>query len=521
VKGTNQQSAQTRVSFRSKYIIIYHPLNCEERRTKKTFKMKLSFVAWMAFLTSTAHVDAFVTPSANFIGSGEVNQRRALHSLATRSEDEEKVAGKVLEGGKVIDFESTRGPSLSEDALRLAKEEVANGAVKHAQLSDSILGINDDVIAEVGHELGLFATSDEIQKCAAYLRSKAANGFFEKRPGSISETYDDIMRSASVAPEQIGSLKNMLAKAFVESGEVTSAYAKTFYLGTQIMPEDKRQAIWAIYVWCRRTDEIVDAPRDNNSEMLSDLAVWEMRLENLWKYGEVEDVFDLCLLDVLVKYPTLPITPFADMVRGMLMDVPDLGTEIYDTFDDLHLYCYRVAGTVGLMCLPVFGCASGYDEIMSKEPALSLGVALQLTNILRDVGEDATTRNRVYLPVEDMKRFGVTKEQIYEQRVDQNYINMMKFQIERARMYYERARRGVFMLSEEARLPVQTALDAYGKILEKIEENGYDTLKTRAYVDKWEKLSIIPFSWYRTQDISRTVPLPGDKQIPSLEEPAP
>jgi len=127
----------------------------------------------------------------------------------------------------------------------------------------------------------------------------------------------------------------------------------------------------------------------------------------------------------------------------------------------------------------------------------------------------------VYLPIEDMKRFGVTKEQLFEQRVDNNYINMMKFQISRARMYYERARRGVFMLSEESRLPVQSALDAYGKILDKIEDNGYDTLTTRAYVDKWEKISIIPFSWYRTQDISRTVPLPGDKQIPSLDEPAP
>jgi len=431
------------------------------------------------------------------------------------------VAGKVLEGGKVIDFESTRGPSKAENALKLAKEEVANGTVKHAQLSDKILGINDDVIAEVGHDLGMFATSDEIQKCAAYLRSQAADGFFEKRPGSVADTYDEITGSISVSQEQQDVVKKILAKAFVESGEVTSAFAKTFYLGTQLMPEAQREAIWAIYVWCRRTDEIVDAPRDNDDEMLSDLGVWEMRLENLWKYGEVEDVFDLCLLDVLVRYPTLPITPFVDMVRGMLMDVPDLGTDTYESFDDLHLYCYRVAGTVGLMCLPVFGCAPGYDEIIAKEPALSLGVAFQITNILRDVGEDATTRGRVYLPTEDMERFGVTKEQLFEQRVDDNYINMMKFQIARARMYYERARRGVFMLAEESRLPVQSALDAYGKILDKIEENGYDSLTTRAYVDKWEKLSIIPFSWYRTQDISRTVPLPGEKQIPSLEEPTP
>jgi len=492
--------------------------------------MRISFVAWMAFLGSGRFADAFViynchTNTNSCVISSRAGRyrtsRHALRSLATRSEDEEKVAGKVLEGGKVIDFESTRGPSEAENALKLAKEEVANGTVKQAQLSDAILGINNDVIAEVGHDLGIFATSDEIQKCAAYLRSQSADDFFEKRQGSIANTYDEIIGSTSIAQEQKDTVKKILSQAFVESGEVTSAFAKTFYLGTQLMPEAQREAIWAIYVWCRRTDEIVDAPRDNDEEMLTDLGVWEMRLENLWKYGEVDDVFDLCLLDVLVRYPTLPITPFVDMVRGMLMDVPNLGTDIYESFDDLHLYCYRVAGTVGLMCLPVFGCAPDYDEIIAKEPALSLGVAFQITNILRDVGEDATTRGRVYLPIEDMERFGVTKEQLFEQRVDDNYINMMKFQIARARMYYERARRGVFMLAEESRLPVQSALDAYGKILDKIEDNGYDTLTTRAYVDKWEKLSIIPFSWYRTQDISRSVPLPGEKQIPSLDEPTP
>jgi len=153
-----------------------------------------------------------------------------------------------------------------------------------------------------------------------------------------------------------------------------------------------------------------------------------------------------------------------------------------------------------------------------REPALSLGVAFQLTNILRDVGEDAVQRGRVYLPQEDLERFGVTEDQIFEQRVDDNYVKLMKFEIERAKMYYERARRGVFMLAPESRLPVQSSLDAYGRILDKIEENGYDSLTRRAYVDKWEKLSIIPFSWYRTLDISRTLPLPGDKPVKSLTE---
>ena len=118
-----------------------------------------------------------------------------------------------------------------------------------------------------------------------------------------------------------------------------------------------------------------------------------------------------------------------------------------------------------------------------------------------------------------MERFGVTEDQIFEQRVDNNYVSMMKYEIAQAKMYYERARRGVFMLAPESRLLVQSSLDAYGRILDKIVANGYDSLTRRAYVDKWEKLSIIPSSWYRTLDISRHLPLPGDQPVQSLDEP--
>lgn len=124
----------------------------------------------------------------------------------------------------------------------------------------------------------------------------------------------------------------------------------------------------------------------------------------------------------------------------------------------------------------------------------------------------------MYLPQIDMKKFGVTEQQLVDKVVDENYINLMKFEIARARMYYARALRGVAMLRPESRLPVQLSLDAYGKILEKIEENQYDTLTKRAYVGKWEKLAGIPSSWYRTLDISKTMPLPEDWGRPSLDD---
>lgn len=420
--------------------------------------------------------------------------------------------GKVLEGGKVIDFEAVKGPSQAEQALLEARQQVLARGDNKPIGGDAILGINGDVIKEVGHPLGEFATPQEIQKCASFLRSRAAGGI-------LPDAEENASSPIIFSDDDKKLFKTVLEKAYQESGEVTGAFAKTFYMGTMLLPLEAREAIWAIYVWCRRTDEIVDAPREDDNEMLLDLSSWEMRLEKLWDAGVVEDVYDLCLLDIRTKYPEMPITPFMDMIRGMLMDVPGLGQDRYETFDELHLYCYRVAGTVGLMCLPIFGTASGITYEQAREPALSLGVAFQLTNILRDVGEDAVQRGRIYLPREDMERFGVREEQIFNQRVDENYIAFMKFQIERSKMYYERARRGVFMLAKDSRLPVQSSLDAYGGILDKIVDNGFDSLTKRAYVDKWEKLAIIPFSWYRTLDISRSLPLFGDQPVKSLEEP--
>ena len=265
-----------------------------------------------------------------------------------------------MEGGAVIDFSAVNGESRAEAALAAAREQLVLADISGKRITHAtteILGINQDVIVEVGHDLGQFADAQMVQNVASYMRSKAPAGFFEVEEDS---------QESSFGQSEISEFQSILQKAYVESGEVTSAFAKTFYMGTQLMPEKAREAIWAIYVWCRRTDEIVDAPRENDAEMLTDLSSWELRLENLWTYGKVEDVFDLCLLDVRITYPNLPITPFVDMIRGMLMDVPDLGQDRYETFDELHLYCYRVAGTVGLMSMPIFGCAPGYDEDVAR-----------------------------------------------------------------------------------------------------------------------------------------------------------
>ena len=288
--------------------------------------------------------------------------------------------GKSLDGGPVIDFGAVKDDkSRAEMALAAARKKYEAtlqddlaGDRQHPS-RQRLMGINDEVVAEVGYEIGDFIkdlaeesgmdADDLVQKCGTYLRSKAGQATFP-------QMWKSGNGESQFSSQEIAIFDKLLGRAYEESGIVTSAFAKTFYLGTQVLPEPAMKAIWAVYVWCRRTDEIVDAPRpeavDPNAEMLSDLSEWEIRLERLFDRGEIVDVLDLPLLDCKVKYPSLPITPFSDMIRGMLMDIPGLGQERYDTWDELHLYCYRVAGTVGLMSMPVFGCAPGFTDEMAK-----------------------------------------------------------------------------------------------------------------------------------------------------------
>ena len=166
------------------------------------------------------------------------------------------------------------------------------------------------------------------------------------------------------------------------------------------------------------------------------------------------------------------------------------------------MYCYRVASTVGLMTLPVMGTAEGYTYEEAKEPAIALGIALQITNIMRDVGEDAV-RGRIYVPLEDMAKFGVTEQQILNGKMDDNYRELVKFEIQRARDYYAMSDEGIPMLHPDSRLAVQATGDIYGKILEKLEANDYDNFRKRAYVSKMEKFTTLPSVWAKIQGMPK------------------
>ena len=180
----------------------------------------------------------------------------------------------------------------------------------------------------------------------------------------------------------------------------------------------------------------------------------------------------------------------------------DLTKARYATYDELYDYCYKVAGTVGLMTTPVMGVDPLYtgppDAVLGA--ALALGTANQLTNILRDVGEDAAQRNRVYVPLEDLDRFGIGEAEVASGSlvsastgaVDPRWADFMRFQIARARTCFADAEAGVGALAPDARWPVWSALILYRQILDAIEKNGYDNFTRRAYVPKWRKYASLP-----------------------------
>ncbi|MEA5512859.1 15-cis-phytoene synthase CrtB [Nodularia sp. UHCC 0506] len=283
--------------------------------------------------------------------------------------------------------------------------------------------------------------------------------------------------------------------------QLIAKYSATFYLSTLLLSEEKRPAIWAIYAWCRRTDELVDGP---GSAMTTPetLDLWEKQLESIFAGHPVEN-YDVALADTVRRFP-MDIQPFRDMIAGQQMD---LYRSRYETFEDLYLYCYRVAGTVGLMSTSVMGL----DETRNTAPwnctqqpymptaeEIALGIAKQLTNILRDVGEDAQ-RGRIYIPLEDLARFNYTEQDLFKGIVDDRWRSLMRFQINRARQFYTKAERGITYLSGDARWPVWAALMHYSRILTIIERNDYNVFTRRAYVPQWQKLRSLPVAWMRSQ----------------------
>lgn len=264
----------------------------------------------------------------------------------------------------------------------------------------------------------------------------------------------------------------------------TRHHAKSFYFSSHVLPADKRKAAYAVYAFCRFADEIADNAAALNDHLQAQRRLAELRNQLNYVYASSSLMSPklLAFRETVFRYG-IPKQYFLDLLRGVEMD---LEKTRFDTFEDLKDYCYCVASVVGLIMTRIFGV----DDESALVQAEDLGTAMQLTNILRDIGEDYQ-RGRIYIPTEELRHFHYTEEELSRGIVNQNFVRMMRFQIERARRYYASAAKGIpHLTGDGSRFCVRLMSGTYARILDAIELNGYDVYTSRAYVPLTTKMRI-------------------------------
>jgi phytoene synthase len=250
--------------------------------------------------------------------------------------------------------------------------------------------------------------------------------------------------------------------------EISVARKSNFFFSVLFLPPPKREAIETIYAFCRYTDDIVDEEADVRIKYRR-LRMWTAELQRALRGASRYPMLNR-LVSVIQKF-NIPVHHFHDLLEGMEMDLTKYR---YGSFDELYEYCYRAASTVGLICAEVFG----YHHERTKEYAINLGIALQMTNILRDIKSDAK-RGRIYLPQEDLREFNYTEEDLMNSVYDDRFRALMKHECERAHEFFRKAKRS---LAEEDK-PLFYAARAMGNIyyllLLRIERADYDVFSKR------------------------------------------
>ena len=275
----------------------------------------------------------------------------------------------------------------------------------------------------------------------------------------------------------------LLEKAYQHCEKITAQHSRTFSMASALLPYEKRRAARALYAFCRISDDLVDRPEPGAFDKLMD---WQER--SLCPHPAEGDLVALAWADTRASY-RIPRRYAEQLIEGVSRD---LVQNRYENFEDLSAYCYSVASTVGLMAMHIIGFAGR----KAVPYALKLGVALQLTNILRDVGEDWRA-GRVYLPQQELAEFGLNEEDLRRGQVTARWQAFMRFQIDRNRQLYEEAAPGISLLEGDGRLAISAAADLYQAILDDIEAHQYNVFTRRAFVSTWGKMRRLPGIWWR------------------------
>lgn len=274
---------------------------------------------------------------------------------------------------------------------------------------------------------------------------------------------------------------NKLQLGFALAKKITKKFAKTFYLSSLFLPKNKKNASYAVYAICRLSDESVDQITCLDQE--NELQKLASQISTAYSQLEIQDPLLIAFRYTINNY-NIPKEYFDALIDGMRMD---LEIKRYANFSMLEDYCYKVAGVVGLIMLKIFE----NKDNAAYDYAIKLGIAMQLTNILRDISEDLG-RGRIYLPRDEMLKFNITEEQLKKGQINEEFKNFMRFQITRNEEFYTQSQTGIkFIDSRLCRFVILAMEKIYSGILDSIKKNNYNIFTRRAYIDKFEKIKII------------------------------
>lgn len=281
-----------------------------------------------------------------------------------------------------------------------------------------------------------------------------------------------------------------LVMAYSVCKGITRQAAKNFYYAFLVLPRRKREALCAVYAFMRRCDDISDEPNLAPSERRQQLDTWLDSLHRAQQGHPTDDAILLALTDTQRRY-AIPAGLLDELAHGTAMDVEDgqdanAGAIHYNTFEDLRLYCYRVASVVGLVCIHVFG----YRDPAAEPLAERCGLAFQLTNIIRDVKEDASM-GRVYLPDEDLAKFGLSSADVLSNPDPSRLRPVLQLEAERARELYAAGDELISYVAEDSQPALWALIEIYRSLLDKIALKQYDVFTARVALSTWEKLRIL------------------------------
>ncbi|MEO8664718.1 MAG: phytoene/squalene synthase family protein [Ignavibacteria bacterium] len=266
-----------------------------------------------------------------------------------------------------------------------------------------------------------------------------------------------------------------------EEKEITKQSKSNFLYSFSLLSKEKNDAINTVYAFCRRTDDIVDDKNESDEKKYSRIIEWRNEFEKALMNGDSKYSLLNSLNKIIYKF-SIPVEPFFDLIKGMEMD---LKRNRYNTFGELIDYCFNVASTVGLMCIEIFG----YNNPKTKDFAINLGIALQLTNILRDIKADAQN-GRIYIPLEDLRRFNYSEKDLLSFTYNQEFISLMKHECERARFFYDEANKNLSKEDKGLMFAARIMEHIYFRVLKKIEKRNYNVFQKKVKVSKLKKIYI-------------------------------